>query len=400
MQTRRAVVAGTIALDMIPKFPKDASRREELLVAGKTIYLDDIGITLGGLVANTGIAMSQLGADVTLASKVGGDPLGVVVKHLVEQTGVACKLDVIPELGTSATIVTVPEASDRVFWHRRGASQEYSADDLDEDMLAQADLFHFGYPTGMRCMYTDGGKRLEELYRKAKAAGLTTSMDLSIPGLTSESAQADWKHILAQTLPYTDIFMPSLEETLFLFRREYYLDVLARAGSEYAVDYIDLSLLQQLGDEMLALGTKVFGLKLGKKGIYLRTADAAAFDDFGALRDVLDERWWNRELLEPPYQPEQICSTNGAGDTAIAGFLTGIMSGWTPECCLKLAAGAAASRIESPRAVQAVYAKEKVMQRVAGGWRKLAVEGLNSDIWRWDAEKATYFGRNDALIRV
>ena len=399
MNTGRAVVAGTIALDIIPRFPEDACSRDELLVAGKTIYIDGIDVALGGLVANTGIAMSHLGADVTLVSKVGGDSFGVVVRNLMEQAGVKYELKVVPELGTSTTIVTVPKASDRIFWHRRGASQEYSSDDLDEKMLAEAELFHFGYPTGMKCMYIDGGRRLRELYQTAKSAGLTTSMDLSIPGLTSESAKADWKHILAETLPYTDIFLPSLEETLFLFHREYYLDVLARAGSEYAVDYIDLSILQQLGDEILALGAKVFGLKLGKKGIYLRTADASAFDKFGALGALVDKSWWNRELLEPPYQPEQMCSTNGAGDTAIAGFLTGIMNGWTPERCLKLATGAAAFRIESPQAVQAVCSTERVMERTAVGWRKLAVDGLDLDYWKWDAEKTTYLGKNDAFIR-
>ena len=51
MNTGRAVVAGTIALDIIPRFPEDACSRDELLVAGKTIYIDGIDVALGGLVA-------------------------------------------------------------------------------------------------------------------------------------------------------------------------------------------------------------------------------------------------------------------------------------------------------------------------------------------------------------
>lgn len=399
MGTRRAMVAGTIALDIIPQFPPEAGRRDELLAEGKTIYIDDIALNLGGLVSNTGVAMARLGADVVLTSKVGDDPLGAVVRHLLEETGVACKLEISPGRGTSTTIVTVPQGGDRVFWHRRGASQEYSFQDLDRETLAQSDLFHFGYPTGMRCMYIDGGENLKRLYRGVKDTGLTTSLDLSIPGLTSESGQADWKSILSGVLPLVDIFLPSLEETLFLFRREFYLDVLRRAGSDYAIDYIDLSVLQELGDEMLDLGAKVFGLKLGKKGMYLRTAGREAFREFGALGGAVTPDWWDRELLEPPYQMERMCSTNGAGDTAIAGFLTGLMEGWGPEQCLKLASGAAAVRIESPLGASAIHGRGLILERIKEGWPKLNVENLDPRYWSWDHTRMAYLGMNDALVR-
>lgn len=397
MSGRKATVAGTIALDIIPKFPPEACSRDELLAEGKTIYIPDIALALGGAVSNTGIAMHRLGAHVVLTSKVGDDPLGVVVRHLLESDEVESHLEVVPGRGSSATIVTVPKGSDRTFWHRRGASQEYSFRDLPEEVLAQSDLFHFGYPTGMECMYIDGGETLKELYRFVKGRGLTTSLDLSLPGLTSESGQADWKHILYGVLPYVDVFLPSLEETLFLLRKEYYLDVAGRAGNNYAIDYIDLSVLRELGDEILDLGVKVFGLKLGKKGIYLRTAGAEAFRSFGALGTGLCEDWWDREILEPPYRTREMCSTNGAGDTAIAGFLTGLMEGWGPERCLKLAAGAAATRIESPEGVRAICGAEAVLNRIDCGWDKLEIENLDPGYWKWDPQKSAYFGIHDAI---
>ncbi|MGE4276478.1 MAG: carbohydrate kinase family protein [Lawsonibacter sp.] len=399
MGARKAMVAGTIALDIIPQFSPEACRRDDLLAAGKTIYIDDIALNLGGLVSNTGIAMGRLGAGVVLTSKVGDDPLGAVIRRLLEQSGVECRLEVTPGRGTSATIVTVPQGGDRVFWHRRGASQEYSFEDLDQEVLERSDLFHFGYPTGMRCMYLDGGENLMQLYRGVKRAGLTTSLDLSLPGLTSESGQADWKGILTKVLPLVDVFLPSLEETLFLFRRDFYLDVLKRAGSEYAIDYIDLSVLRELGEEMLSLGVKVFGLKLGKKGMYLRTAGAEAFRLFGALGDVVTQEWWNREILEPPYQMKQMCSTNGAGDTAIAGFLTGLMEGWGPERCLRLATGAAAVRIESTQGAKAICGSGPILKRIGDGWPKLEIEDLDTRYWSWDQARAAYFGMNDALVR-
>lgn len=399
MSGRRAMLAGTIALDIIPHFPPGACRRDELLAEGKTIYLDGIDLTLGGLVANTGLAMHRLGADVVLTSRVGDGPLGGVVSRLLEKTEVPSMLEAVPEGRTSTTIVTVPKGSDRVFWHQRGASQEYSFASLDRDTLKRSDLFHFGYPTGMECMYTDGGENLRALYQGVKGLGLTTSLDLSLPGLTSQSGQADWRKILSKTLPYVDVFLPSLEETLFLLHRDRYLKILERAGNEYAIDYIDLDTLRELGDEVLGLGAKVFGLKLGKKGMYLRTAGAEAFRDFGALGDTITKEWWNREILEPPFRVTRICSTNGAGDTAIAGFLTGLMDGDCPERCLRLALGAAACRIESPWGAEGICEKRFLLERMKGGWEKEKLEGLDPGYWKWNQNRRAYFSVDDALIR-
>lgn len=396
MSGHKALVAGTIALDIIPQFPPEACRKDQLIAEGKTIYIPDIALTLGGLVANTGIAMHRLGADVVLSSKVGSDPLGAVIRSLLEEEHVQIDLRAVPEKRSSATIVTVPKESDRTFWHRRGASQEYDLDDLSPEMLKESDLFHFGYPTGMKCMYADGGERLERLYRGVKQQGLTTSMDLSLPGLTSESAQADWRAILSRVLPYVDVFLPSLEETLFLLHKEHYLKVLEQAGNNYAVDYIDLQQLHALGDEILGLGAKVFGLKLGKKGIYLRTADEKAFQGFGALGEDLGSEWWNRELLIPPFSLTQLCSTNGAGDTAIAGFLTGLMEGRSPENCLKLAAGAAATRIESQDGQKGLRGSAPIWKRIEDGWNCSLLDDLDPAEWSYDPHKKIYISANDA----
>lgn len=53
---------------MIPQFPASACRRDEILMEGKTVYLPDIQLILGGCVSNTGIAMHRLGAEVILCS--------------------------------------------------------------------------------------------------------------------------------------------------------------------------------------------------------------------------------------------------------------------------------------------------------------------------------------------
>lgn len=390
-------MAGTIALDIIPQFPEEENR-DTLLAEGKTIYIDGIDLMLGGCVSNTGIAMHRLGADVTLTSKVGDDPLSPVLSGLLDQEGVKNRLLVSKGQASSATIVAAAKNRDRTFWHRRGASQIYDFYDLPYEMLQEADLFHFGYPTGMRCMHVDGGERLSGLFRKVKELGITTSMDLSLPGKNSDSGKADWKVILGKTLPYVDIFLPSLEEVLFLFHRDIYLDILNRAKGQYAIDYIDLTVLDELGDEMMDLGVKIFGLKLGKKGFYLRTADSHGFAEFGKLSDVLAKNWFGRELLDPPYKPERMISTNGAGDTAIAGFLCGMMEGYNAYECIRLANAAAATRIESASGVHGLDNIRRIAERIQGGWEKIQIENMGPK-WKANPLTGTLIGSKDAYQR-
>ena len=73
--------------------------------------------------------------------------------------------------------------------------------------------------------------------------------------------------------------------------------------------------------------------------------------------------------MELPYRPERFRSANGAGDTAIAGFLAGMMDGCGPEDCLRLAAGAAACRIETGH--QGIPSAREVLERARAGWEKL-----------------------------
>ena len=398
MKKHKALVAGTIALDIIPVFPAEETR-ETLLSEGKTIYIDGINLVLGGCVSNTGIAMHRLGAEVTLTSKLGRDPLSRVISDLLDQEGVKSRLVVSEDQVCSATIVAAPKNCDRTFWHRRGASQVYAFSDIPDELLKEADLFHFGYPTGMKCMHIDGGERLSKLFRTVKEAGITTSLDLSLPGQNSDSGRADWKSILKKTLPFVDVFLPSLEELLFLFHRDRYLDILRRAQGKYAIDYIDLSVLDELSDEVMNLGVKVFGLKLGKKGLYLRTTDSHGFTGFGKLSDVVSESWYERELLDPPFKPECMISTNGAGDTAIAGFLCGMMDGCTADECIRLGNGAATTRIEAVNGVHALDGTRKIQQRINNGWEKIKLEQINSAKWKTCSITGTLIGEKDAYQR-
>lgn len=75
MRAKKAVVAGHICLDITPVFPANAHTPDigRLLRPGKLVHMDGVSVHTGGCVANTGLAMKILGADVRLLAKVGDE---------------------------------------------------------------------------------------------------------------------------------------------------------------------------------------------------------------------------------------------------------------------------------------------------------------------------------------
>ena len=156
---------------------------------------------------------------------------------------------------------------DRIFLHCPGVNDTFKATDIDFDLLADADLMHFGYPPIMKQMYQNGGTELVEVFRKAKETGITSSLDMTFPDPASPGGQANWREILQTVLQYVDIFTPSLEEILFMLHKEKY-DRLNAEGKD-PLDGITPDILSELSAELLGMGAKMVLLKLGHRGAYL-----------------------------------------------------------------------------------------------------------------------------------
>ena len=75
----KVMVAGHICLDITPRIsPSLKGGFAENFIPGKLINVEDMVLSTGGAVSNTGLAMAKLGADVMLSGKVGSDP----IRHL------------------------------------------------------------------------------------------------------------------------------------------------------------------------------------------------------------------------------------------------------------------------------------------------------------------------------
>ena len=391
----QVVVAGHICLDVIPTFTQRANRLDELIVPGKLVMVGPALMATGGAVSNTGLALHRLGAPARLMGKIGDDLFGHAILEVIRRHDPALTGGMIvdPAAQSSYTVVISPPGIDRSFLHCPGANDTFAASDVPLDRLADAAIFHFGYPTLMRRMYADDGVELAALFRRVKGAGPTTSLDMAMVDPDSDAGRVNWPLLLERVLPSVDLFLPSVEEILFMLDRPRFDALAAPGGIAGIVPQVDGQLLAALADRLIALGAAVVALKMGEQGIYLRTsADAARLADLGRLS--LGPAWCGRELIVPAFRA-QVVGTTGAGDCAIAGFLTGLLGDLSPAAVLAAAAAVGACNVEQADAVSGVPAWSAVQSRVAAGWPRrpmtLAIPG-----WSWDEGAQAWRSARDA----
>ena len=378
------VVCGHVCLDVIPALAESAGGLSELMVPGKLVNVGPAVAATGGAVSNAGLALHRLGLPVRLMGKVGDDLFGRAVLDILRghDPSLAEGMLVTADAATSYTIVISPPGTDRVFLHCPGANDTFAADDIPYHRMSGVRLFHFGYPPLMRRMYADGGAELASLLRRVREQGAVVSLDMALPDPSSEAGRAPWRAILEQALPQVDLFVPSLEEILFMLGRK----------AETAPDG---ELLTKVGCDLVGMGAAVVALKLGREGLYLRTSDDP--EELARLERSLPAdigRWLGRELLAPCFQVEAV-GTTGSGDCTVAGFLAGLLHGLAPEGAMAAAVAVGACSVEAADATSGVPTWERVQERITEGWprqeTKLALPG-----WEWDEQGGVWRGPNDA----
>lgn len=388
-----AIVAGHLCLDVIPDLAAtDAQQFKRSFVPGRLLEVGAAALSTGGAVSNVGLALHRLGIRTQLMGKIGRDLFGQAITQIVAQydSQLAAGMIVDEAAASAYTVVINPPGVDRIFLHCPGANDTFGADDIHSEALAGARLFHFGYPPLMARMYQDNGRELKEIFRRAKATGVTTSLDMSLPDPGSAAGRADWQTILRATLPYVDIFLPSIEETLYALRRTTY-DRLHQAAADHdIVPLITPELLADVSGELLALGVKAAGLKLGERGLYLRTAGLAAWQDSGRGRPADLAAWAGKELWAPCFQVD-VAGTTGSGDATIAGFLAALLRGLSAEQAVTMAVAVGACNIEAADALSGIRSWEETQARVARGWPRHVMH-LDATGWQFSGRNGLWLG--------
>ncbi len=360
-----AVVCGHLCLDLLPQM--DRVPLSAFASPGKLFEVGSLQLATGGVVSNTGLALHRLGVDVRLTAKVGADLIGRATLDLLRERNPALTqaIKVDQTQPGAYSIVLAPEHTDRIFLHCTGPNQTFSAADVDVDLVAQARLFHFGYPTLLPRFLEDDGRELAALFQAIQQRDVITSMDLSFPDPAGVSGRLNWRRWFERTLPYVDLFVPSLNEVQFMLRRA---DFERWGGSFEALGSWDY--VRDFAAELLEIGgCAVVGFKLGRAGVYLRANDRERLLRLpGSLVDA--EAWADQEAMQPAFNVT-IAGTTGAGDAAYAGLIAALLRGCSIEDCARWAAAVGACCVEAISATDGILTWDETQQRLDAGWSTL-----------------------------
>lgn len=361
---RKIIVAGHISYDITPQiYDTNGKNFVKILKPGKLINIGRATVANGGAVNNTGMALHKFGANVELIAKVGDDEFGRQIIEKCEEKGVKTRFIKACGEATSYTIVLAPPGFDRSFLHFTGTNDTFKFSDMDMSSIEDGYLFHFGYPTLMEGFYQNNAKELIEMYKSIKKAGLITSMDVAAIDPDSNAGRLDWKEILKNVLPYVDIFEPSFEELLCMVDSDAYIKLMERAGEE------DVCMCLSLENDILPLAKKVmdFGvsvllIKCGTAGMYLCTSKDVS------KKLGLSSEWNDFKCFQKSYKPDRIKSAIGAGDTAIAAFLYGVINGYKPKQAMEIASATGAMCITEYDTFSGLLDIKELENKIKDNW--------------------------------
>ncbi len=195
------IVVGELNVDLI------LNRIEGFPEVGKEILADKMTLTLGSSSAICASNLSSLGAKVAFIGKLGNDIFGqhIVIEQL-RQKGVDTSLIIINKVHKTGVTIALSYGEDRAMVTYQGAMAQMGLNDIDPHKLRLARHLHFS-----SYFFQPGFKgSLHHLFRQAKEAGLTTSLDVQW------DPAEKWDLDLAQVLPYVDVFIPNEVELLNL----------------------------------------------------------------------------------------------------------------------------------------------------------------------------------------
>ena len=259
----------------------------EIPPGGGTVFIDDLTLAVSGAGGTAAIAAAKMGLKTLAVAGVGEDLMGDWVLQRLAHFGVdTWGVQHKPEWRTSSSIVTTRADGSRPALHMLGATKDFFVDDAMVPRVIDAKVFHIGGVGLMSAM--DGGQNTVVM-KAAKAGGAITTVDVFAGSPKDLPA-------IASVLPYTDYFMPSIEEAQALCGRSDYGDT--------AKFFLDM-------------GVKACVLTLGGDGAYYHDRDGASFK-------------------VPAYDVKVKC-TCGCGDAFNAGFAVGLVKNFDPETRVRFA---------------------------------------------------------------
>lgn len=238
----------------------------------------------GGAPCNVLAMLNNLGKKTAFIGKVGNDQFGLMLKATLEELGIGTEnLMLDNEVHTTLALVHTFEDGDRdfSFYRNPGADMMLTAEEVREDLIENAKIFHFGTLSMTHEGVREATKKALDI---AKASGAMISFDPNLREPLWKSLD-DAKEQVLYGLQYADILKISDNEIQWLTGEEDF-----SAGVEK---------IRQIKDIPLIL------VSMGKEG-------SRAY-----YKDMMVEA--------APFLQENTIETTGAGDTFCANVLNYVL---------------------------------------------------------------------------
>ncbi len=283
---------------------------DHLPKAGELVLTDQLLLTIGGCAANAATDMARLGIKVGAVGCVGEDTFGRFLVDALTGQGVdTTYIRRLPDVGTSGTLIINVRGEDRRFVHTMGANARLTACHIPVERFADCKILYVG---GYLLAPGLAAEELATVFKKAKASGVRTVLDVVLPG------PGDHKKSLAPLLPETDVFLPNSDEAAAITG----LDDPCQQAQRFV----------EAGAQTVVITCGGEGTVLASDGLRLRA---------GAYR--------------VPF-----VGGTGAGDAFDAGYIAGMIQGMSPGECLRWGSAMGASCVRSIGATDSVFTRDEV----------------------------------------
>lgn len=243
----------------------------------------------GGAPCNVLAMLNKLGKKTAFIGKVGNDQFGTLLRKTLNEVGIdTSNLFTDDEVNTTLAFVHTLADGDREFsfYRNPGADMMLKEDEIDEDFLSQAKIFHFGT---LSMTQDEVRAATKKAVKSAKQSGALISFDPNLrePLWSSlELAKEQMEYGFSQC----DILKISDNEIQFVSGKEDYDEGIKYLQDKYQIPLILLT----MGKE----GSRAYykGMRVERSGFSVKTIETTgAGDTFGGsvLNYILEHDFYN-----------------------------------------------------------------------------------------------------------
>ncbi|UOF90668.1 sugar kinase [Fodinisporobacter ferrooxydans] len=254
---------------------------------GPLRYVTRFEKAIGGAESNVAIALARLGHQVGWVGRLGDDEFGLYVRNYIRGEGVDTSRVIFDKNHPTAVFFKERQAGreSKVYYYRKNSAASFMTEhDLDENYIAQAKYLHL---TGITPALSSSCR--DSVYRAIQLAKKNRLIIVFDPNIRLKLwSKKEAGTVLTDIASQCDIILPGLEE-----------------GEIMTGERIP----EKISETFLQNGAKAVVVKLGDKGAFCATSDN---EEYVAAAPV-----------------KQIVDPIGAGDGFAAGFLSGLIRGWS-----------------------------------------------------------------------